>query len=58
VVKERLERSNLADEAAWLWHEDETERFSRLAARYPDLLTYQEQVVWKRVRDEPKQLAE
>jgi hypothetical protein len=37
---------------------DEVDRFVWLALRYPDLFTHEEQVIWKRVRDEAEQLAE
>lgn len=59
VVKESLERisladngTSLADEAAWLWDVDETDRFVRLALRHPNLLTYEEQGTWKRLSEE------
>jgi hypothetical protein len=42
--------TSIADEAAWLWDIDEADRFARLALRYPDLLTHEEQATWKLVR--------
>jgi hypothetical protein len=65
VVQESLERillreeslgdndhgTSIADEAAWLWDVDEADRFGRLALRYPDLLTHEEQVAWKLIRE-------
>ena len=41
----------LADEAEALWDVDEADRFARLALRHPDLLTHEEQVLWKLVRE-------
>jgi hypothetical protein len=38
---------SVADETQNLWDADESERFARLAIRYPELLTYEEQVLWK-----------
>lgn len=34
-----------------LWDVDEATRFARLAIRYPELLTYDEQLLWKLVRE-------
>jgi hypothetical protein len=39
---------SLAEEAASLWDVDAAVRFARLAEAHPDLLTYDEQVEWKR----------
>jgi len=44
-------RVTLADEAVSLWDVDEADRFAKLAFRYPDLLTHEEQVRWKLVRE-------
>lgn len=41
----------LADEAEALWDVDDADRFARLALRHPELLTHDEQVLWKLVRD-------
>lgn len=41
----------LADEAEALWDVDDADRFARLALRHPDLLTHEEQVLWKLVRE-------
>jgi len=43
--------TTVADEAAQLWDVDEAERFARLAIRYPELLTHQEQEWWKLLGD-------
>jgi hypothetical protein len=43
--------TSIADAAAWLWDVDEADRFARLALRYPDLLTHDEQVTWKLIRE-------
>ncbi len=45
------ESLSVADEAARLWDVDEAERFVRLAINYPDLLTHQDQEIWKLVQD-------
>lgn len=42
---------SLADEAEGLWDVDEADRFARLALRHPELLTHEEQVLWKLVRE-------
>lgn len=42
---------SIADVAARLWDVDEPDRFVRLALRYPDLLTHEEQIIWKLVRE-------
>lgn len=42
---------SLADEAEALWDVDEADRFVRLALRHPELLTHDEQVLWKLVRE-------
>lgn len=41
----------LADESEALWDVDDADRFARLALRHPDLLTHDEQVLWKLVRE-------
>lgn len=43
--------TSLADESANLWDVDEVDRFAKLALRHPDLLTHEEQVRWKLVRE-------
>lgn len=43
--------TTIADEAAHLWDVDEAERFVRLAIRYPELLTHEEQEWWKLLVD-------
>ncbi|MGH8647385.1 MAG: hypothetical protein ACREX4_24160 [Gammaproteobacteria bacterium] len=41
----------VADEAANLWDVDDPDRFAKLAVRYPDMLTHEEQVLWKLIRE-------
>jgi hypothetical protein len=41
---------SVADESR-LWDIDEAERFARIAIQYPELLTYEEQKLWKAVWD-------
>lgn len=43
--------TSIADEASYLWDVDEADRFARLALRYPDMLTHDEQVRWKLIRE-------
>lgn len=42
---------SVAEEVKRLWDVDEAERFVRLAIHYPELLTHQEQEVWKLLLD-------
>jgi hypothetical protein len=44
-------RSSIASESSNLWDVDEPDRFAKLALRYPELLTHEEQVLWKLVRE-------
>ena len=41
----------LAQEALKLWDTDEPDRIAKLALYYPELLTHDEQVIWKLVRE-------
>jgi hypothetical protein len=41
----------LKDVANALWDVDETDRFVKLALRYPDLLDHEEQRLWKLIRE-------
>jgi hypothetical protein len=34
-----------------LWDVDDPDRFAKLAIRYPDMLTHEEQTLWKLVRE-------
>lgn len=42
---------SFADVAATLWDVDEADRFANLAFRYPELLTHDEQLIWKLIRE-------
>lgn len=42
---------SMAQVAFDVWDVDEAERFVRLALRYPDLLTYEEQILWKLIQE-------
>ena len=44
-------QTSFAEEAENLWDVDDADRFARLALRYPELLTHEEQVRWKLVRE-------
>jgi hypothetical protein len=45
------ENVTVEQEADRLWDVDEAERFARLAILYPDLLTFEDQRVWKLLND-------
>ena len=52
VIRETdVNRSCIAEEAGELWDVDEADRFAKLAFRYPELLTHDEQLIWKLVRE-------
>ena len=38
-------------QAEYLWDVDPADRFAKLALRYPELLTHDEQVLWKLIRE-------
>lgn len=44
-------QTTLSDIRNELWDVDEAERFGRLAVKYPELLTHDEQVLWKLISD-------
>lgn len=44
-------QKTLADEADYLWDIDEADRLVKLALRYPHLLTHEEQILWKLIRE-------
>ena len=48
--KTQRERS-VRDEAATLWDLEPSDRFMKLAESYPDLLTYEEQMIWKAISE-------
>lgn len=41
----------IGNEAEFLWDVDDADRFAKLALRYPHLLTHEEQVRWKLIRE-------
>lgn len=47
------DQTTLADVAHQLWDVDEADRFAKLALSYPHLLTHEEQVRWKLIREMP-----
>ena len=49
---EFTQNSSVADNAIALWDVDECDRFVKLALRDESLLNYEEQVLWKRLREE------
>ncbi len=44
-------RRTIGNEAEYLWDVDDADRFAKLALRYPHLLTHEEQVKWKLIRE-------
>jgi predicted transcriptional regulator len=46
-----LSDHTIGNEAEYLWDVDEADRFAKLALRYPHLLTHEEQVRWKLIRE-------
>ena len=42
---------SVADEAESLWDVDEADRLGKLAENYPQLLTHEEQLVWKFIQE-------
>lgn len=58
AIEDALERVYLDEHgtsvtkvANTLWDVDDSDRFAKLALRFPDLLTHEEQVLWKLVRE-------
>lgn len=58
AVERGLDSVSAADEGQTLWNEadalwdvDESDRFTKLALRHPDLLTHEEQILWKLLRE-------
>jgi hypothetical protein len=45
------QRITVADIAREVWEVDEIDRFFKLVLRYPHLLTHEEQVLWKLIRE-------
>jgi hypothetical protein len=43
--------TTVAEAAEWLWDVDDADRFAKLALRYPELLTHEEQKRWKLIRE-------
>ena len=45
--------ASIRDDAEYLWDVDDADRFAKLALRYPHLLSHEEQVTWKLIRECP-----
>lgn len=43
--------ASIKDDAEYLWDVDDADRFAKLALRYPHLLSHEEQVRWKLIRE-------
>lgn len=50
-LRESDSTSSIADETNRLWDVDDADRFAKLALRYPDMLTHDEQVRWKLIQE-------
>lgn len=48
---EQADGITIGSEAETLWDVDDADRFAKLAMRYPHLLTHEEQVRWKLIRE-------
>jgi hypothetical protein len=61
AIENSLDNVNLTDSygntnrvgqiASKLWHVEPADRFAKLALHYPDLLTHQEEIVWKLIQE-------
>lgn len=51
VLGQGTEATTLAQEAEALWDTDAVGRLVKLGDKYPALLSYEEQVVWKRIKE-------
>lgn len=47
----RVPSSTLAEHARYLWDVEDADRFAKLALRFPELLTHEEQKRWKLIRE-------
>ncbi len=45
------EGATVAEDANYLWDVDEPDRFAKLALAHPDMLTHDEQVLWKLIKE-------
>jgi hypothetical protein len=51
IAEDRNGHVTVGNAATELWDVDDADRFAKLALNYPDLLTHDEQVRWKLVRE-------
>ena len=51
TIDGRRREKTIADVASDLWDVDEPDRFAKLALSYPDMLTHEEQTLWKLIRE-------
>lgn len=42
---------SIGDESEYLWDVDDSDRFAKLAISYPELLTHEEQIIWKLIKE-------
>jgi len=46
-----IEGISISEKSACLWDVDDSERFIKLALFYPELLTHEEQLIWRAIKD-------
>lgn len=51
IITVEFDNLSLAEEAETLWDVDDAERFARLAISHSELLTHDEQILWKVILD-------
>lgn len=51
VLDEGQKGCNVLDEGGKLWDLEPSDRLLKLAKNYPDLMTYEEQVIWKAIQE-------
>lgn len=51
VYEDERIRESIADQELSLWDVEEADRFARLALSHPELLTHDEQVLWKLIKE-------
>jgi len=52
-IVEAPDPKTVIDEGENLWDVDEPDRFVKLAQHFPELLTFEEQSLWKSIREDP-----
>lgn len=52
--KAKITKKSVHEVIEEIWHPEESRRFAQLAMSYPELLTYEEQVLWDRIEGTPQ----